>query len=450
MMRLKIFLAVLLVASGCGGGSQTTTLTVTASPTTTAAPATTTAAPATTTLPPPNFELRGNLGAFSGQAQDAFKAIVDDEFTAMGAYKSGMAVAVFTDGRLWTYAIGDASATAPMTTSTPTLIRSTSKTFEAALILDLVEDGRFQLTDSLESVLSAHPDYSSLDPTTINSAVTVHELLSMRSGIRPYAAGAGEANNTELIWVTIKPSWKPADTLGLIKDPWVAPGEYEYSDSNNYLLGMVAELHTGKDLSVLYRERFLNPLDLSAALLPDEPVPEGTARPYTDLAYWGGSGFGDMIEWDAIQYGATPDGWHEQDGRLAWATAGIVSTPANIARWGYELYSNNGSALSEQSRTILLNSISDETISLAGQPQRYGYYVAERTFPLEDGTSLSVLGHPGGGAGYTSRVYYSPSLDMSLSILANSDLRYAQREGGCSEYGTADCIAWGLFKAYAE
>ncbi|GIS99600.1 MAG: hypothetical protein CM1200mP26_13130 [Acidimicrobiales bacterium] len=77
-----------------------------------------------------------------------------------------------------------------------------------------------------------------------------------------------------------------------------------------------------------------------------------------------------MIEWDAIQYGATPDGWHEQDGRLAWATAGIVSTPANIARWGYELYSNNGSALSEQSRTILLNSISDETISLAGQPQR--------------------------------------------------------------------------------
>ena len=112
--------------------------------------------------------------------------------------------------------------------------------------------------------------------------------------------GSGEANNTELIWVTIKPSWKPADTLGLIKDPWVAPGEYEYSDSNNYLLGMVAELHTGKDLSVLYRERFLNPLDLSAALLPDEPVPEGTARPYTDLAYWGGSGFGDMIEWDAI------------------------------------------------------------------------------------------------------------------------------------------------------
>jgi len=367
----------------------------------------------------------------------------------MGSYKSGMSVAVFTDGVLWAYATGEASATTPMTTSTPTLIRSTSKTLESALILDLIEDGHFQLTDSLESVLSAHPDYSLLDASKVNGSVTIHELLSMRSGIRNFSSGAG-ADSQDLLWVVMKPAWKPVDTLGLIEGPWSDPGEYEYSDSNNFLLGMAAELHAGKDLSVLYRERFLDPLDIAAVLLPDEPVPEGTARPYTDLDYWGGSGFGDMIEMDAARYGKTSDQWHEQDARLAWATAGIVSTPANIARWGYELYSDRGSALTEQSRTILLNSINDEVISLAGQPQQYGYYAARRTFPLEDGTSLSVIGHPGGGAGYTSRVYYSPSLDMSISILANSDLQYARREAGCREYGTADCIAWGLFKAYAD
>jgi hypothetical protein len=87
---------------------------------------------------------------------------------------------------------------------------------------------------------------------------------------------------------------------------------------------------------------------------------------------------------------------------------------------------------------------------LAGLLQQYGYHVAKRSFLLDDGTSLSVVGHPGGGAGYTSRLFYSPRLDISISILANSDLRYARREGGCSEYGTADCIGWGLFKAYAE
>ena len=374
---------------------------------------------------------------------------MDSEFTAMGAYKSGMAVAVFTDGFLWTYAVGDASATAPMTTGTPTLIRSTSKTILSALILDLVEDGQFQLTDSLESILSAHPDYSLLDQTKINVAVTVHDLLSMRSGIRDFAAGADEANNMDLLWVVMKPSWKPVDTLGLIKDPWVEPGEYEYSDSNAYLLGMIAELHNNKALPVLYRERLFDPLGLDAVLIPDEPVPEGTARPYTDLDYWGGSGFGDMVEWDMSQYGYTPDVWYKQDARLSWATAGIVSTPANIARWGYELLSDNGSALSEQSQSILLNSFIDETISLVSQPQQYGYFVAKRSFLLEDGTPLSVIGHPGGGAGYTSQFFYSPSLDISISILSNSDLQYARREGGCSEFGTGDCIGWGLFKAYA-
>ena len=368
----------------------------------------------------------------------------------MGAYKSGMAVAVVANGVLWTYATGEASATAPMTTSTPTLIRSTSKTFVAALILDLVEDGHFQLTDSLESVLSAHPDYSLLDQTKINVAATVHELLSMRSGIRPYAAGADEANNMDLLWVVMKPSWKPVDTLGLINDPWVEPGEHEYSGSNSYLLGMIAELHNNKALPVLYRERLFDPLGLDAVLFPDEPVPEGTARPYTDLDYWGGSGFGDLIELDALLYGNSPDTWYEQDARLSWATAGITSTPANIAQWGYELFSENGSALSEESRSILLDSFSDEMTPLAGLLQQYGYHVAKRSFLLDDGTSLSVVGHPGGGAGYTSRLFYSPRLDISISILANSDLRYARREGGCSEYGTADCIGWGLFKAYAE
>ena len=157
-----------------------------------------------------------------------------------------------------------------------------------------------------------------------------------------------------------------------------------------------------------------------------------------------------MIELDAIRYGNTPDVWHEQDARLSWATAGIVSTPANIAQWGYELFSENGSALSEESRSILLDSFNDEIISLAGQPQQYGYFVAKRSFPLEGGTSLSVIGHPGGGAGYTSQFFYSPTLDISISILSNSDLQYARREGGCSEYGTGDCIAWGLFKSYAE
>ena len=393
-------------------------------------------------LPTPNFEVPEHFNSFSDQLQGEFRAVVDTHFASL-ADKAGMTVAVFSDGSLWTYALGIASESAPMTTSTPTLIRSTSKTFESAVILDLIEDGHFQLTDSLESVLSDHPDYPSLDQTKINVAVTVHELLTMRSGIRPYQAG--HSDNPDLVWVTKKPSWRPVDTLGIIQEPWVAPGEYEYSDSNLYLLGMAAELHSGKDLPVLYRERFFDPLGISAVLLPDEVLPEGTAHPHGYLDEWGGSGFGDMLEWDLIQYGPSND-WYEQDARLAWATASIVTTPANMARWGYELYSNNGSAISEQSRSILLNSFEEEIISFGGLPGQYGYWVAKRNLPLADGTSLEVVGHQGGGAGFTSQFLYSPDLDLSISVLANQGHR---GQGACIDYSPVDCIAWEIFQAYA-
>ncbi|MDG2905459.1 MAG: serine hydrolase [Acidimicrobiales bacterium] len=398
------------------------------------------AVPTTTLdLPTPNFDVPENFDSFNNQLQGEFGSSVDTEFAAL-ADRAGITVGVFTDGTLWTYALGIASEAVPMTTSTPTLIRSTSKTFESAVILELIEDGHFQLTDSLESVLSAHPDYSSLDRTKVNVAVTIHELLSMRSGIRPYQSG--NSNNPDLLWAVTKPSWKPADTLAIIEEPWVAPGEYEYSDSNNYLLGMAAELHSGKDLPVLYRERFFDPLGIAAVLLPDEALPEGTARPHGDLAEWGGSGWGDLIENDTQNAD-----WHGQDSRLAWATASIVSTPANMARWGYELYSNNGSAISNQSRSILLNSFEDELVTFGGLPQRYGYWVAKRSFPLADGTSLEVIGHQGGGGGYTSQFLYSPDLDLSISVLLNQGLR---SQGSCLDYSPLDCISWEIFKAYAE
>ena len=87
--------------------------------------------------------------------------------------------------------------------------------------------------------------------------------------------------------------------------------------------------------------------------------------------------------------------------------------------------------------------------TLAGLLQQYGYHVAKRSFLLDDGTSLSVVGHPGGGAGYTSRVYYSSPFDMSISILAHSTVRYPTPTGASSEYRPGDCISWALFNYYA-
>ncbi|MDG2428435.1 MAG: serine hydrolase [Acidimicrobiales bacterium] len=134
-------------------------------------------------------------------------------------------------------------------------------------------------------------------------------------------------------------------------------------------------------------------------------------------------------------------------GQLSWASAGLVSTPAHIAHWGFELYSPNGAALSSSSRATLIESTGDEVVTFGGLPHRYGYYAAQKSFEYSDGTAISVIGHQGGGAGYVSQLLYSADLDLAISVLANADFRY---RGACRSHGVLDCIVSELFKAYRD
>ena len=95
----------------------------------------------------------------------------------------GIAAAVrFPDGSLWIGASGRASVGADgraLTTRTPFAVASLTKTFIAALVLQLVEQGRLSLGDRLSRWM---PDYPRA------KAITVRMLLNHRSGIFDYFA----------------------------------------------------------------------------------------------------------------------------------------------------------------------------------------------------------------------------------------------------------------------
>ena len=61
-----------------------------------------------------------------------------------------------------------------------------------------------------------------------------------------------------------------------------------------------------------------------------------------------------------------------------------------------------------------------------------------------------TYGHPGGGGGYGSVLYYSPALDIAVSVVANSELGY--QRGLCGDFRTGDfanplvCTARELFQ----
>jgi len=340
-----------------------------------------------------------------------------------------------------------------MTTATPIAVKSSSKTFLVALVLTQIEDGLYSLDDHLPTLLANNADFQSLDPSIIPNA-TVQQYLAHRSG-----GGDTPSGTLEQYLMMIGPTWKPVDLVRLT-EPAGPAGPFRYVNGNAYLLGMLVE-HMGKDhLHALYDRAFFQPLNVQAGLTPTIETPVDMAHPHDDRSAWGGaagSGWGDLTE---IEIFAGVDSI-EADGRAAWAGAGIVSTAENMARWAYELYSPSGSAVSTSIRQQIVESVYDEIVDCCPQPVRYGYMTAFQSLTLGDGTVIETYGHPGGGWGYSSVLFYSPALDASISVLANSkrtdtpSSRDGPARSSCATTqleGTIDplvCIARGVFETLA-
>jgi len=391
----------------------------------------------------PDFSASISYPAFSETLNAAFSKALEEEFEA-ATPKMGISAAVYQNGLLWTQALGMANESTPMTTTTPLRLMSTSRTFVGALVLSQIEDGLYRLSDRLSTLLADHSGYQSSDTSQIPNA-TVEELLTMTAGIIDVPMqGVGP------YMVMTSPGWEKSDMLGLMNKPHNPPGIFRYGNDNSYLLGLIAEHLGGSGLNELYQSELLEPLALKAALLPEIEIPSAIATPYGDRSQYGGSGgFGDLSK--IPMYSKIP--FNEADSRVSWPGASAVSTAENMARWAYELYSPRGSAITPEVRTQLIGSFRPETISLAAAPQKYGFHIAQKEQLLSDGTNVATYGHPGGGAGYASALFYAPSLDVAVSILSNTDL--GQLLGTCASYaepwlGPSDCITRKFLSAVAD
>ena len=379
---------------------------------------------------------------FSKPIEDIFKNTLNSNYLS-ATQKSGVSAAVFDGTRLWTGAEGIASSEEKMTSSTPMIIRSTSKTMLGALMISQIEKGLYELDDTIESLLSDHPDYNLINIPNVNTEVTVEQLLTMTSGISDWSKPEDLTNRMKIM---ADQNWKPANNLQYITKKFVAPGSYNYSYANSIILGIIASHVEGKHLNDIYQEQFFKPLGITAGLLPEILTPKQTAISYDDLSlYMGGSGFGPLNTGLMGQfYGLDP--------KISWAGAGIVSTPENIAQWGYELYSSSGSAVSNSVRNKLIEGMTIKTsegLTSLGM-HTYGYYMGKGEVALPDGTLIKIYTHPGGGGGRTSWLYYSPELDVSISLLANSQMLH--NPGGCGHRGytfitIGECIAGSIFNA---
>ncbi len=137
----------------------------------------------------------------------------------------------------------------PFTVDTPTDGASLAKTMTAALVHELVAEGRFSLDDRVSRHLPAYP----------NKRHTVRDLVSHRSGLPDY----------DFFDADFKPG-EPRDTADLLAvlarrkpAPALPPGvKVEYSNLGFDLAALVVEKVTGQKIAMLWQERYFKRLGM--------------------------------------------------------------------------------------------------------------------------------------------------------------------------------------------
>lgn len=249
---------------------------------------------------------------FTEQVEEANSYLINMQY-------SGLAL-IAHDGEIWMrkgYGLNGKNTLARP--DMPSRIASLTKSFTAASIMKLVEDGKLKLTDSLESYI---PGFES------GNQITIHMLLSHTSGIT--------SNFPREKGMTLQ------QTIEAVKDIPLAfkPGSsFKYSNSGYMLLGSIIEQVSGMSYGDYVTENFLQPLgmDHTGEAAADTQTLKGyisTKEGWTIAGpYYSQPGSGtlystldDLLKWDMALNG---------DKVLAPASLDQMFTPYSYKNYGY-------------------------------------------------------------------------------------------------------------------
>jgi D-alanyl-D-alanine carboxypeptidase len=306
------------------------------------------------------------------------------------------ATIIFADGRSWRAHSGfqNYGARTAVQNTTPFPVASVTKTFIAALVVQLAQEGRFDLDDTL----LAH-----LPGARVDARVTIRELLDHTSGIYDFFS-----NSTIDDAILNCPScaWTPARALSFVKKQLFAPGTgWSYSNTNYVLLGQLIEAVTGQSYASLLRTRFFEPLGLISTFVEgQEEAPYPIVHSYkfstpyrseTPTALWDGTGvspFRSLVT-------------------AAGSAGDVASSARDLAIWARALYggrvlgTDGSKAMLDFGGTMLLRA-----------PVPYGLGVEQFTI-----AGRIAYGHGGRLLGARSAIRYLPADGMSIAVVINTD-----------------------------
>lgn len=268
---------------------------------------------------------------------------------------------------------------------TESLIASVTKTFTAVVVMQLVEEEKLSLDDTVDTWFPKQPD---------GDKITVRMLLSHTSGLADYQNTFGtDAKKWTRKW-TPDELIAEANQAGPVGEPGSSPAHY--SNTNYIMLGLIIEKVTGNGWEQEVASRIVKPLGLNNTSFMQEGVWNHEVVPgYIKTS----DGYQSLLEYS----------WYSKvSPSTAWAAGGIVSSAADLMTFASALF---GGRL-----------VSNETLAIMTQPVATG---DGRTWALGGAVvevnGYKVFGMGGDTTGYHAFFAGAPGSKFIVTALVNAE-----------------------------
>ena len=317
----------------------------------------------------------------TGYAQTLDKAKLDQFFERLDEKKKAMgSLAIVKDGNvLYTRGIGysqiNGAEKKSLTTANRFRIGSITKMYTATMTLQLVDEGKLKLTDTLDKFLPQIPNAGK---------ITIAQILSHRSGI----PNVRRDRNAQIKVSTIPMEKDEVLALIVKATPDFEPDtKYQYSNSGYFILGLILEKVTGKPYAQALEERIASKIGLKDTYLTTGNIDVNKNEALTYVHFGG--------DWKPVS---------ETHPTILFSAGAIVSTPADMAKFIHALFA--GKLVSEKSLNQMKTMRDSEGFGMA-------------TFKF---AGKIFYGHTGGADNYGAWLAYEPEEKLVIAYATNAKI----------------------------
>ncbi len=314
------------------------------------------------------------------------------------------ATVILPDGSSWTGVAGLAvvKSKQAVTPSTPFVYASVTKTFTAALICRLADEGKLHLSDRLSTWL---PDFPRA------TKITLRQLLDHQSGIADYF---GNLTLNRTLQRTPTEVWTPQEILPYVPPAWFAPGGgWGYSNTNYVLLGLVAEKAGGAPWATQVHREFLDPLGLGSIYVQGVDSPTAPPAHAYQVRVNASGGLVDRDFSDGT--GIIP---FTSVTTSTFAAGTLAGNSRDLATWGALLYSGKVLSPAMTAEMLKMSRVINRTPSESyGATVYYGLGVSR----VKLAGRWTAVGHTGALDGTRSSIRWLPSQRVAIAAFYNRD-----------------------------